>query len=195
MSSVSMIDQYDTHENLEKFNLLNQTSNIPTSENEEYRQKLLGKLHSDKRNGNISFLDTVENLRHEQRLQLKQAEHDYYNQNNIISNGRGSNTQENQEHKEREAIVTRKPPLPKSSKQLPSPILLTEERAQYHMHNRSISANIVRRHDNDIAFCPHRTCTGNETTTVHDLTTDHVRKHIQGLWKELELEDYLEEKK
>jgi hypothetical protein len=33
------------------------------------------------------------------------------------------------------------------------------------------------------------------TTTVHDLTTDHVKKQIQSMWNEFELDDYLEEKK
>ena len=46
-----------------------------------------------------------------------------------------------------------------------------------------------------IAFCPHRTFTGNNTTTVHDLTTNHVKNQIENMWNEFELDDYLEEKK
>jgi hypothetical protein len=161
MSTASLIDQYNSIPN----NLLN---------HDEYKQKLLEKIENDQRNGNSSVLDSIEELRHEQRIRLAQIEHDYYNQN---------------------TLVTSKPPLPKASKRSLSPVLLTEERAQYRIHHRPMSVNIVRRHDDDTAFCPHRTAIGNMTTTVHDLTTDHVKKQIQSMWNEFELDDYLEEKK
>lgn len=187
MSSASLIDHYNSYENFDKTNLI-PTS---TSNHDGFRQKLIEKIETDKRNGNSSFLDTLEDLRHEQRIRLAQVEHDYYNQ-------KVSQEEEEavQNRKTQERLVTSKPPLPKTSKQLPSPVvLLTEERAQYHLHHRPASSNIVRRHDDDIAFCPHRTSFGDTTTTVHDLTTNHVQKQIQSMWKEFELEDYLEQKK
>jgi hypothetical protein len=177
MSTASLIDQYNS---------------IPHTilNHDEYKQKLLEKFENDQRNRNASFLDSIEELRNEQRIRLAQVEHDYYNQKATSSIDL---PQENEFYQN--TLVTSKPPLPKGSRRSVSPVLLTEERAQHHIHHRPMSANIVRRHNNDIAFCPHRTPTGNMTTTVHDLTTDHVRKQIQSMWKEFELDDYLEEKK
>lgn len=157
---------------------------------EEYKQKLQQRLEQDQRNGSTSFLDTIEELRQEQRIRLAQIEHDYYNQK--ASGSMNGITQENDYSG---TLVTSKPPLPKASRQSPSPVLHTEERAQYHVHHRPNSSSVIRRHDDDIAFCPHRTPIGNTPTTVHDLTTEHMKKQIQSMWKEFELEDYLEEKK
>ena len=176
MSSTAVIDHYNS---------------IPssTSNHDDYKQKLLDKLE----NGNGAFLDTIEELRREQRIRLAQVEHDYYNQN-TMSSVDASHGREIYQNKQT-TLVTSKPPLPKASKQSPSPVFLTDERAQYHIHHRPTSATIVRRHDDEIAFCPHRTSIGNTTTTVHDLTTEHVKKQIQSMWNEFELDDYLEEKK
>ena len=173
--------------------VINQYNSIPPGllDQEEYQRKLRQKLENDQRNGNGSFLDTIEELRREQRIRLAQVEHDYYNQKATGASFDGT-TQENGQST---SLVTSKPPLPKSSKQTPSPAMHTDERAQYHMHHRPTSASVVRRHDDEIAFCPHRTSMGNTTATVHDLTTEHVRKQIQSMWKEFELDDYLEEKK
>ena len=140
------------------------------SDREEFRQKLLEKFDVDKENGDSTFLDTLEKLRQEQRVRLAQAEQDYYNQEQVKT-------------------VTSKPPLPKASKRSTSPVLLTEERAQYHMHRRAVLENTVRRHDEEIAFCPHRTVPANSSTT------EHMRKQIDSMWQEFELEDYLDEKK
>ena len=160
------------------------------SNHEGYKQKLQEKLEQDQRNGSSSFLDTIEELRQEQRIRLAQVEHDYYNQQASVSlNGI------TQEKDHSGTLVTSKPPIPKASRQSPSPVLHTEERAQYHVHHRPNSSIVIRRHDEEIAFCPHRTPIGNTTTTVHDLTTEHMKKQIQSMWKEFELEDYLEEKK
>ncbi|CAF3257260.1 unnamed protein product [Rotaria socialis] len=197
MSSVSMIDQYNSHENFDKLNSLTRTVHNNTSNNDQYKQKLLEKLEHDNRNGGSSFLDTLEKLRSEQRIQLAQAERNYYNQQATSSSLDLPNyTQESQIQNKHETIVTAKPPLPKASKQLPSPVFLTEERAQHHMNHRSMSSNIVRRHDDDIAFCPHRTSVGNSTaTTTHDLTTNHMKTQIQSMWNEFELDDYIENRK
>jgi hypothetical protein len=190
MSSTSLIDHYNSHNN--NFDKINSIDNN-TSNHDEYKQKLLEKIGNDHRNGNSSFLDTLEELRREQRVRLAQVEHDYYNQKATSSS---DIPQEEERHKKNQhLLVTSKPPLPKASRQLPSPVFLTEERAQHHIHHRPMSANIVRRHDDEIAFCPHRTSIGNITTTVHDLTTNHVKNQIQSMWKEFELDDYLEQKK
>ena len=131
MSSAPLIDHYNSHENF---------GSMPssTANQEEYRQRLLEKID----NGSSSFLDTLEELRQEQRVRLARVEHDYYNQKSSSSvDGL------------QESLVTSKPPLPKASKQ---PVFLTEERAQHHIHHRPMSENIVRRHDDEIAFCPNR---------------------------------------
>ena len=168
MSSTSLIDQYHSTPH-------------SAAHRDEYHQKLFEKLESDKQNGSSSFLDTIEELRREQRIRLAQVEHDYYNQRSTSSLDTPQET-----------LVTSKPPLPKASRQ---PVFLTEERAQHHIHHRPMSASVVRRHDEEIAFCPHRISTEYGTTTVHDLTTDHVKKQIRSMWNEFELDDYLEEKK
>ncbi len=189
MSSTSLIDHYNSHDNFDQMNSIHHN----TSNHNEYKQKLLEKIENENRNGNSSFLDTLEELRREQRVRLAQVEHDYYNQKSTSSSIIPQEEQIN--HKKQEMLVTSKPPLPKASRQSLSPVFLTEERAEHHIHHRPMSANIVRRHDDEIAFCPNRTTIGNTTTTIHDLTTNHVKKQIQSMWNEFELEDYLEQKK
>jgi len=188
MTSTSLIDHYHSHDN---FNLSNHSIPNNTSDYNEYKQKLLEKVG----NGNASFLDTLEDLRQEQRTRLAQVEHDYYNQKTSSSLNIPNYSQEEQGQKIQEKLVTSKPPLPKASRQSPSPVFLTEERAKHHIHHRPMSASVIQRHDDEIAFCPHRTPIGNTTTTVHDLTTNHVKNQIKSMWNEFDLDDYLEEKK
>jgi hypothetical protein len=191
MSSAAVIDHYNSHDNFDKINSIHTNT---SNNHDQYKQKLLEKIENDNLNGNSSFLDTLEELRREQRIRLAQVEHDYYNQKTATSSS--DIPQEEEVHKtKQEILVTSKPPLPKASRQSPSPVFLTEERAQYHIHRRPMSANIVRRHDDEIAFCPHRTSIGNTTTTVHDLTTNHVKNQIKSMWNEFELDDYLDRKK
>jgi len=191
MSSAALIDHYNSHDNFDKINSIHTNT---SNNHEQYKQKLLEKIENDNLNGNSSFLDTLEELRREQRIRLAQVEHDYYNQKTAISSS--DIPREEKVHKtKQEILVTSKPPLPKASRQSPSPVFLTEERAHYHVHHRPMSANIVRRHDDEIAFCPHRTSIGNTTTTVHDLTTNHVKNQIKSMWNEFELDDYLDRKK
>lgn len=178
MSSASLMNQYHTHENFDKIN--------SNHNHDEYKQKLLEKFENDQQNGNSSFLNTIEELRREQRVRLAQVEHDYYNQKVTVSDHIPD---------EEERIVKSKPPLPKASKRSTSPVLLTEQRAQHHLHHPSMSTNIVRRHDDDIAFCPHRTTIDDTTKTVHNLTTNHVKNQIHNMWNEFQLEDYLDNKK
>ncbi|CAF1114024.1 unnamed protein product [Adineta steineri] len=197
MTSASLVDHYNSHDN---FNQSSHSFSNNTSDYNEYQQKLLEKVEIDNQNGNTSFLNTIEELRQEQRARLAQAEHDYYNQKpTLLSSSsidmHNHHPQEEQIQRPHEKLVTSKPPLPKASKQSSAPVLLTEERAQYHIHHRPTSANIVRRHDDEIAFCPHRTTIGNTTTTVHDLTTDHVKNQIKSIWNELELDNYSDQKK
>ena len=150
MTSVSLIDHYNSHDNFDKHNSLNHSTHHNTSDYDEYKQKLLEKVENNNRNGNSSFLDTLEELRQEQRTRLAQVEHDYYNQKATSSLNIPNHTHE------QETLVTSKPPLPKASRQSPSPVFLTEERAHHH-HHRPTSTSILRRHDDEIAFCPHRT--------------------------------------
>ncbi|CAF4562511.1 unnamed protein product, partial [Rotaria magnacalcarata] len=50
-----------------------------TSDFEEYKQKLLAKVEYNKQDGNLSFLDSIEDVRREQHARLEQVEYDYYN--------------------------------------------------------------------------------------------------------------------
>jgi hypothetical protein len=192
MASASLLDHYNSRSNFDKLNPLIRSA-YNTSDFEEYKQKLLAKVGNDNRDGGSSFLNSIEGVRREQRVRLAQVEHDYYNQKKTPSFDVPYYAQEiEQKH---ETLVTSKPPIPMGSRRSPSPVFLTEERAQHHIHHRPMSANIVRRHDDDIAFCPHRTCIDDTTTTVHDLTDNHVHNQIQSMWNEFELDDYVEHRK
>ncbi len=77
MSSASVVEHYNSHDNFGKINSVpNNTSN-----HDEFKQKLLDRIENDTQNSNSSFLDTLEELRREQRVRLARVEHDYYNQN------------------------------------------------------------------------------------------------------------------
>jgi hypothetical protein len=196
MTSSTLIDHHHSHDNFDKLSQSYPSMPSNTSGHTDYEQKLRQKMENDNRNGGTSFLDTIEELRREQRVRLAQVEHDYYNQLGAsssldIPNG----SQEEHVQNKQEKIVTSKPPLPKASRSSGAPVFLTEQRAQHHLHHRPNSASIVRRHDDEIAFCPHRTSIGNTTTTVHDLTTEHVRNQLKSMWNEFELDDYLDRKK
>ncbi|UJR20636.1 hypothetical protein I4U23_023761 [Adineta vaga] len=197
MTSATLIDHYNSHDNFDKLSQTYPSTTDHTSDYNEYEQKLREKVESDNRNGNSSFLDTIEGLRREQRARLAKVEHDYYNQLTTSTSLHIPNdSHEVHINKRQEQLVTSKPPLPKATRPSASPVFLTEQRAQHRIHHRPTSENIVRRHDDDIAFCPHRTSIGNTTTTtVHDLTTDHVRNQLKSMWNEFELDDYMDRKK
>jgi hypothetical protein len=129
--------------------VVNATS-LPHSARLEYERRLLEKVDNNQRLGEKSFIDTLEEVRLQQRTRLAHVEHDYYNQ---------------QTH---EKVVTSKPPLPIAS---PSE-LATAQRAR---HRHAMSASAVRRHDEEIAFCPHR------TGTVNDGTTEQIRRQIKSM--------------
>ena len=141
--------------------LIDKSTSLPQSVHDEYERKLLEKVDNNQRSGDKSFLDTFEEVRLEQRTRLANVEHDYYNQ------------------QKQERTVTSKPPLPIVS---PSE-LATAQRAR---HRHAMSSSAVRRHDEEIAFCPHR------TGSVNDLTTDQVRRQIKSMWNEFGLEEYSE---
>jgi len=193
MASTSMIGYYNSPVNFDKINPLIRSAYNTTSDFEEYKKKLLAKVDIGNQDSNPSFLNSIEEIRHEQRVRLDHAEHDYYNQKKTPSFDLPYYSQEIEQ--QQETIVTSKPPLPTASRRSPSPVFLTEEQVQHHIHHRPMSANIVRRHDDNIDFCPHRTSADDTITTENDLTTNHVQNHIHNLWNEFELEDYLEQRK
>ena len=158
--------------------LIDTTTSLPSSVHQEYERKLLEKVDNNQRSGEKSFLDTLEEVRLEQRVRLARVEHDYYNQQSSST----LNTQER--------LITSKPPLPVASKRASSPELATEQRAR---HRQAMSTTVLRRHDGELAFCPHRTLTdGERTSTVNDLSTEHIRHQIKSMWNEFGLEEYLE---
>ena len=186
MLGTSLID----HSRSDGLNPLSRSMPTVTSTYHDHRQNLREKLEQSNQDDDpAAFLDTLESIRLEQRVRLAQVEHDYYNQKNGVSSGRSSASIDGEEVHRKERMITSKPPLPTASKRSASPEFLTEERAQYHLHRRPVPMNIVRRHDEEIAFCPHRTWTGKPNGTVHDLTTNHVRNQIQTMWNEFDLDD------
>ncbi|CAF3168277.1 unnamed protein product [Rotaria sp. Silwood2] len=192
MASSSLVDYYSSRVNFDKLNPLIRSAYNTTSDFEDYKQKLLAKVEYDNQDGNSSFLNSIEDIRHEQRVRLAQVEHDYYNQKPTSSFDVPYYAEET--NKKQETILISKPPLPSASRRSPSPVFLTEEQIQHHTHHRPLSTNIVRRHDDDLSFCPHRTCTGN-TNILHDSTSNHVQSQIENMWNEFELDDYLEQRK
>jgi hypothetical protein len=185
MASSSLVDYHNSRANFDKLNPLIRSAYNTTFDFEEYKKKLLAKVEYDDQHNNSSFLDSIEDIRREQRVRLAQVEHDYYNQKKTPSFDLPYYVQE--EEQKQETIVTSKPPISRRSQ---SPVFVTEERPQNHIHHRPMSENIVHRHDDDIDFYPHRT-----TTTVHDLSNSHVQNQIENMWNEFELEDYMEPRK
>jgi hypothetical protein len=188
MASSPLVDYYNSRANFDKLNPLIRSAYNTTSDFEEYKQKLLAKVGIDNRDDNSSFLNSIEDLRREQRVRLAQVEHDYYNQKKTTSFDVPYYAQEEEQQKQ-EPIVTTKPPMPNALRRSPSPIFVTEERVQHHIQHRPMSEHIVRRHSDDTDFCSHRTYTGD------DSTSNYVQNQIETMWDEYEIDDYLEEKK
>jgi hypothetical protein len=193
MTSASLVDYHNSRSNFDKLNPLIRSAYNTTFDFEEYKQKLLTKVEIDHRNNDSSFLDSIEGLRREQRVRLAHAEHDYYNQTKTPAFDVPYYAQE--EEKKHETIVTSKPPLSTASRRSLSPVFVTEERSQHHIHHRPTSAHIVRGHDDDIAFYPHQISADDTISTVHDLSTSHVQNQIENMWDEFEIEDYMEQRK
>ncbi|CAF3173381.1 unnamed protein product [Rotaria socialis] len=193
MSSTSLVDYYNSRVNFDKLNPLIRSAYNTTSDFEEYKQKLLAKVEYNKQDGNLSFLDSIEDVRREQHARLEQVEYDYYNESKKATSFDvpyyAEVTQNTQE-----IMVTSKPPIPTASRRSPSPVFVTEEQIQHHMYDRPVTANIVRRHNDDTTFCPHRTCTI-DTNVLDDTTTSDVQNHIQSMWDEFEIDDYIEKRK
>ena len=188
MASSSLVDHYNSRINFDKLNPLIRSAYNITSDYDEYKQKLLAKIEYDNRenNNNTSFLDSIENIRQEQRVRLAQVEHDYYNQKKTLSFDVPYYPQI--EKQKQETMVTSRPSLPSAAGRSPSPVFLTEEQIPHHIHDRPMS----RRHDDHTQFGSHQTYTGNTTT---ELVSNHVEDQIQTMWNEFELDDYLERRK
>jgi hypothetical protein len=181
MASTSVVDYYNSRINFDKINPLIRSAYNTTFDFEEYKQKLLAKVEYDKQDGNSSFLDSVEEIRREQRVRLVQVEHDYYNQKKTLAFDVPFYAQEAQQ--KQDTLVTSKPPIPTPSRRSPSPVFVTEEQIQHEIHHHPISVY------------PHQTSIDSTTSTVHDLSTSHVQNHIEDMWNEYELDDYMEQKK
>ena len=129
MASSSLVDYYNSRANLEKLNPLIRSAYNTSSDFDAYKQKVLQKVETDHRNGHDSFLQSIEDIRREQRVRLAQVEHDYYNQQPVQSFDVPFYAQ-TVEH----VPVTSKPPLPTASRRSPSPVFLTEETHQHVYH-------------------------------------------------------------
>lgn len=199
MAGTSVVDYYNSRANFDKLNPLIRSAYNTTFDFEDYKKKLLTKVDNDDRHGNSSVPNSIEEIRQEQRVRLAQVEHDYYTEKKKpISFDVPFYPQEVQEEQKYEIIIASKPPKPTASRRSPSPVFVTEEPSQHHIHHRPLSANIVQRHDDDddIDFCAHQTYTDHITTKpTDDLTTSHIENHIENMWNEYELEDYMEERK
>ena len=199
MTSAALADYYQSRANLEKLNPLIRSAYNTTTDFPEYKQKLLAKVDGAVENGSSSVLDSIEEVRREQRARLAQVEHDYYNLKHTQSFDLPFYSEDVQARPE--PIVTSKPPLPTASRRSPSPVFVTEEHAhphphhQHQLHHRPISASIVPRRDDTLEFSPHYTHADETISSEHDLTNSHVQDQIHHLWNEFELDDYLEERK
>ena len=197
MASSSLTDYYNSHVNFDKLNPLIRSAYNTTFDFDEYKQKILAKVDYGNRDNDSSLLDSMEEIRREQRVRLAQVEHDYYKQKKAPIFDVPFYPEEDEEQQKRETIVTSKPPKPTASRRSPSPALVTEEHSEHHIHHRPVSATIVQRHDvdDDFAFYPRRISLNSTTSSLHDFSSSHVENHIQNMWNEYELEDYMEKRK
>ena len=194
MASTSYIDCYNSRANFDKLNPLIRSAYNTTFDFEDYKQKLLKKVEYDKQDGNNSFRDPIEEIRRDQRVRLSQVEHDYYNQKKTLAFDVPFYAQEEQQQKQ-QTIVTSKPPIPTASRRSPSPVFVTEPPIQHEIHHHPLSTNLVRRHSDEIDVYSHRASIDDTTLTGYDLSTNHVQKHVEDIWNEFELDDYIEQKK
>ena len=192
MATGSLVDYYNSRSNFEKLNPLIRSAQNNTFDFDEYKQKLLAKVEYDNQDRSTPFLDSIESVRREQRIQLDQVEHDYYTQKRAVAFDVPFYPQE--EETKHEPIVTSKPPSSAPITRIPSPVFVAEE----HIHHHPISTDPIRLDDDDddeIAFRPHRIPVDYSTSTIHDVNAHHVQHHIEDMWNELELEDYMEQRK
>ena len=193
MANSSLVDYHNSRANLEKLNPLIRSAYNTSSDFDAYKHKLLQKVETDQRHGHDSFLNSIEEIRREQRVRLAQVEHDYYNQQAVPPFDVPFYPQ-TVEH----VPVTSKPPLPTASRRSPSPVFLTEEPTRHHQHvyHQPFSAHSVRRHDEETSVSPHRS-TFDETlsSTGDDRATSYVQHQVENLWDEYELDDYREKRR
>lgn len=201
MASASLFDYYNSRSNLDKLNPLVRSVYNNTFDFDEYKRKLLAKVEYDNKDGSTPFLDSIESVRRDQRVRLDQVEHNYYTQKRAVAFDVPFYPQEDEQRQpptpppppKQEIIITSKPPLSLPTTRVPSPIFVTEEHIHHH---HPISTDSIRSYDdNDIDFCPHRSPIDYSTSTIHDVSTSHVQHHIDDMWNELELDDYMEQKK
>jgi hypothetical protein len=196
MASSSLVDYYNSRANLEKLNPLIRSAYNTSSDFDAYKHKVLQKVETDHRSGHDSFLNSIEDIRREQRVRLSQVEHDYYNQTPPVQPFDMPFYAQTVEH----VPVTSKPPLPTALRRSPSPVFLTEETHQQHQHiyHRPLPTTYpIRRYDEETAFSSHRTNNLDETMSSagYEPTTSHVQHHVENLWDEYELDDYLKKEK
>lgn len=187
-----MVDYYNSCVNFDKINPLIRSAYNTTSDFEDYKKKLLQKFDYNKQDENLSFLDTIEDVRLEQRTRLAQVEHDYYNQKTAPSFDVPFYAEETD--KKQEIRVTSKPPIPVALRRSPSPVFVTEERVEHHIYDRPVSANIFQRHIDDTSFYPHRPSIDSKNT-LDNSETSYIQDHIQSMWNEYEIDDYIEKRK
>lgn len=188
MASASLFDYYNSRPAFDKLNPLIRSAYNNTSDFEEYKQKLLKKIELDTQHGQTSVVDSIEDLRREQRMRLAQVEQDYYNQRAVRSFDLPFYPQEIES-----SIVTSKPPMPTASRRSPSPVFVTQE---HHVYHQPVSTTTLRQHEDDhLSFCPHRADTIETPSHVTDLTPNYVQHQIDSMWNEFELEDYIEKRK
>ena len=173
MASAPMVDYYNSRSNLDKLNPLIRSVYNNTFDFDDYKQKLLAKVEYDNQHGSAPFLDSVESVRREQRIRLDQVEHDYYTQKRAVAFDVPYYPQEEEQPKY-ETIVTSKPPISAPTTRIPSPVFVTDEHIHHHHHRIPVDYSM---------------------STTHDVTTNHVQNHIEDMWNELELDDYMEQKK
>lgn len=181
MATTSLFDSYGTRPTFDKLNPLIRSAYNNTSDYEEYKQKLLKKIDVDTQHGQPSVLDSIDELRREQRVRLAQVEHDYYQQN-------GTRTFDVPFYPQQidSPVLSSKPPIPTASRRSPSPLSFHEE---HHHHHH------VRHHEHDdLNFCPHRADTYDAPAHLTDLTPNYVQHQIDSMWNEFELEDYIEKR-
>lgn len=160
---------------------LSQSLNGLPSEDFRLDEKLNERIQEYQRNGEKTYLEALEQIRREHRQRLALVERDYYKTQ--LENTNKTNEQT-------ENVISSKPPLPKTTKRSTSPEFATEQRSRDRQH-LSRSTNVIREHDDQVSFCPHRTVTGNSTVNVRDLSTEEIRRRIRAIRKEIGLTNSL----
>ena len=193
MASAPSVDYYNTRATFDKINPLIRSAYNNGSDFEQYKQKLLKKVEINTQNGHDSFLNSIEEIRREQRLRLAQVEREYYNQEAVLKFDVPFYPEQIEGHP---IMVTTKPPIPVASRRSPSPIFLTEEPQERVIYHRPLSAVVVRHQDEDsMPTSSNRPMPDQNTTKFDDSRMNCVQNQIETMWDEFELDDYMEKRK